>query len=300
MQAKTCVKLDHFQNITAITREKMRNNDFCDVTLVSKDNKRLGAHKVILASSSTFFRNMLVNEKHHHPLVFMRGVEHIVLEALLDFIYSGEAKLDQKHMNSFKMVCIELEVFVITGKETDKEKSISYISELGESKMCNHCNKGFCNQTKCQFLHVKEDCKTHLSGYVCKKKDCKMRHRKICRYWCKDGCRRKGNCSYLHQETHMKNEHKKYTNTSPEDESKRGNGKDESEKVLKCQLCNEVLDDNDDIKKHYIIQHMAHLKKIRGCSKCEVEYCMEIQGDSCSQFCFYYKNLLGFEVKKHK
>ena len=227
MQAKTCVKLDQFQNITAITREKMRNNDFCDVTLVSKDNKRLGAHKVILASFSTFFRNMLVNKKHHHTLVFMRGVEHFVLEALLDFIYSGEAKLDQKHMNSSEMVRIELEVFGITREETDKEKSISYISELGESKMCKHWNKGFCKQSSCQFLHLKGDCKTHLSGYVCEKKDCKIRHRKSCKYWHKDGCRRKGHCSYLHQETHMKNKLQKYNNTSAtEDESKTRIGKD--------------------------------------------------------------------------
>ena len=98
---------------------------------------------------------MLVNEKHHHPLVFMRGVEHIVLEALLDFIYSGEAKLDQKYMNSFKSVCIELEVFGITGEETDKEKSKTNVSEPGETEMWKHWNKGFCKHTNCQFLNLK-------------------------------------------------------------------------------------------------------------------------------------------------
>ena len=161
--------------------------------------------------------------------------------------------------------------------------------------MCKHWNKGFCKHTNCHFVHAKEDCETHLSGYVCKKKDGKMRHRKMCRYWCKDGCRRKSNCSYLHQTTHMKNKP-----SATEDESKSKSGKDDSysEKDLKCQLCNEGLDDNDDIKKHYITEHMEHLKKVRGCSKCEVEYCMEIQEDNCSQFCFYYKNLLRFDVKE--
>ena len=96
---------------------------------------------------------------------------------------------------------------------------------------------------------------------------------------------------------HMKKEQKKYKNTSAtEDENKNGSGKDESEKDLKCQLCNEVLDDNDDMKKHYIIQHMAHLKKIGGWMWSWI--CMELQEDSCSQFCFYYKNLFGFEVKE--
>ena len=69
----------------------------------------------------------------------------------------------------------------------------------------------------------------------------------------------------------MKNKHKKYKKTSAtEDESRSGSEKDESEKDLRCQLCNEVLDENNDIKKHYILQHMAHLMKVRGCFKCEV------------------------------
>ena len=72
-----------------------------------------------------------------------------------------------------------------------------------------------------------------------------------------------------------------------------------AENELKCKLCDEVLEDNDDIKEHYINQHMAHLKLVRGCSQqCEVEYCMEIQEDSCSQFCFFYKNLLLFAEKE--
>ena len=95
---------------------------------------------------------MLVNEKHHHPLVFMRGVEHIVLEALLDFIYNGEAKLDQKHINSFKVVCMELEVFDITGEKTDKEKSISYISELGELKCLSTGTKASANKAAVNFF----------------------------------------------------------------------------------------------------------------------------------------------------
>ena len=58
----------------------------------------------------------------------------------------------------------------------------------------------------------------------------------------------------------MKNKHVKYKKTSAtEDESKCESGKDESKKDLKCQLCNEGLDDNDDIKKHYITEHMDHL-----------------------------------------
>ena len=76
-------------------------NKFCDVTLVADDNKKIGAHKVIISGASAFFNNMLLDEMHPHPLIFMRGVEHEVLKALLDVIYSGEATLEEEHIESY-------------------------------------------------------------------------------------------------------------------------------------------------------------------------------------------------------
>ena len=65
-------------------------------SVISADNKRLEAHKVILSGSSNAFKNMLVDQKHPHPLIFMRGVEHKVLEDMLDLIYKGEAELEEE------------------------------------------------------------------------------------------------------------------------------------------------------------------------------------------------------------
>ena len=79
----------------------MWNNEFCDVTLASADGQKIMAHKVILAASSSIFRNMLVNENHSHPLIFMRGVNQQVLVALMDFMYRGEAEIEKKLIDSF-------------------------------------------------------------------------------------------------------------------------------------------------------------------------------------------------------
>ena len=68
------MKVDQFQNIVYETYQKMRNKDFCDVTLVSADNQKLEAHKVILSGSSNVFRNMLLGEKHHNPMIFLGGL----------------------------------------------------------------------------------------------------------------------------------------------------------------------------------------------------------------------------------
>ena len=64
---------------------------------------------------------MLVNGKHPHPVAFLGGIEHEVLEALLDFIYCGEAKLQNEHMNSFIQLSTDIELVGATAKELPKE-----------------------------------------------------------------------------------------------------------------------------------------------------------------------------------
>ena len=56
----------------------------------------------------TFLKTMLANEIHPHPLILMRGVDYHVLEGFIDFIYSGETKLEQEHVNSFQKLCMEM------------------------------------------------------------------------------------------------------------------------------------------------------------------------------------------------
>ena len=74
MSEKAHLKFDQFQNFLGQAQVKMMNNEFCDITLVSGDNKKIEAHRVILSASSAFFKNILAGEKHANPLIFMRGV----------------------------------------------------------------------------------------------------------------------------------------------------------------------------------------------------------------------------------
>ena len=76
-------------------KELFQEKHFADVTLVSDDEIQLKAHKVILSSSSSFFRNLLLNNPHPHPLLFMRGIKKLHLMSILQFMYIGEAKVAQ-------------------------------------------------------------------------------------------------------------------------------------------------------------------------------------------------------------
>ena len=72
MSTTTQLKFDNFQNFASKTQMKMKDNEFCDVTLASADQHKFRAHKVILAAYSSVFKNMLLSENHPHPLIFMR------------------------------------------------------------------------------------------------------------------------------------------------------------------------------------------------------------------------------------
>ena len=105
MDENLSVQWSDFQsNISANFRGLRTESDFTDVTLVCKD-REFQAHKLILSASSTFFKTMLQRTtKQSDPIIFMRGVEGKDLEALVDFIYFGEAKVLQVILSEYLYV----------------------------------------------------------------------------------------------------------------------------------------------------------------------------------------------------
>ena len=60
MSEKLCLKWNDFQeNVNAAFGSLREDNDFSDVTLACEDGQQIEAHKVILAASSPFFRDLL-------------------------------------------------------------------------------------------------------------------------------------------------------------------------------------------------------------------------------------------------
>ena len=183
MSTASPYKFDQFQNIASKVQQKMRDNEFCDVTLASADNHKFQAHKVILSAYSTVFKNMLVGEKHPHPMIFMRGAGHEVLKALLDFIYNGEANLRQEDIDSFTQLSADLELLGVTADPLRRENSKSQEKEREDGKACRYWNKGFCKNKNCHYVHNKLNCEDYIAGKNCKNKSCEKRHRKTCRDW---------------------------------------------------------------------------------------------------------------------
>ena len=94
-----------------------KDRDFTDVTLVSGDHVKIEAHKVILASSSNFFRDILKENPHPKPLLFMKDFHHNHLKMALEFIYKGECAVFKDDLKEFLETAKVLEIEGVTEKD---------------------------------------------------------------------------------------------------------------------------------------------------------------------------------------
>ena len=121
MSEKLCLQWNDFQENVKVSFRNLRDDKyFTDVTLACEDGKEVEAHKVILASSSPFFQNLLERNNHPHPLVYMRGLKSDDLLVIVDFLYRGETNVFQENLDSFLAIAEELQLKGLTGKMDEK------------------------------------------------------------------------------------------------------------------------------------------------------------------------------------
>ena len=122
MSEKLCLQWNDFkENAIGAFGNLREDTDFADVTLACEDGIQVEAHKVILASSSPFFQNLLKTNKHPHPLIYMRGMKSDDLFAIVDFLYRGEANVFQENLDSFLGIAEELQLKGLMGKTEGDE-----------------------------------------------------------------------------------------------------------------------------------------------------------------------------------
>ena len=120
---KLCLKWNDFQENINTSFEALRNEkEFADVTLACEDGTQVETHKVILASSSPFFMDILKRNRHPHPLIYMRGIKADEMVAMVDFLYKGEANVSQDNLDTFLALAEELKLKGLTGSAGNNEQ----------------------------------------------------------------------------------------------------------------------------------------------------------------------------------
>jgi hypothetical protein len=120
---KFCLRWNEFEkNISTSFRELREDKDFFDVTLACENNQ-IQAHKVILSACSPFFRSVLKQNPHQHPLLYLKGVRYEDITSVLSCMYHGEVNISQDELNSFLEVAEDLKVKGLTQNNLNEEKS---------------------------------------------------------------------------------------------------------------------------------------------------------------------------------
>ena len=102
MDKKFNLKWEDFQPHITNSYTLLRNDSkFCDVTLVSDDQKQIAAHKVVLSACSEYFSNILSSNNHGHPLLCLDGITSEDLKNIVDYIYRGEIEVSQDKLERF-------------------------------------------------------------------------------------------------------------------------------------------------------------------------------------------------------
>ena len=102
MSEKFSIKWKNFNlNATKKFSDLRTITEFNDVTLVGDDHKVIKAHRVVLSSCSEYFKNVLLQHDHPHPLICLDGITSNDIENVLDFIYTGELQIFQEDLDDF-------------------------------------------------------------------------------------------------------------------------------------------------------------------------------------------------------
>ena len=119
---KFCLRWNDFEsNISVAFREIREEKDFFDCTL-SCGSRQIQAHKLILSACSPFFKTVLKQNPHQHPLLYLKGIDLTNLQAVLNFMYNGEVNVAQEELNSFLAAAEELQVKGLTQNSSDQNK----------------------------------------------------------------------------------------------------------------------------------------------------------------------------------
>ena len=146
---KFCLKWENFQkNINSAFEEWRDDQDFTDVTLAC-DDEFIDVHKIVLSSSSPFFKRILNKMKNRHPTIYMIGMKFKDLVSIIDFIYHGEVNIYQEDLASFLTLAEEMELNWL--------KSSSDQDHLEQEQVIRHAHDNKTHPTAVNTVQLKNE-----------------------------------------------------------------------------------------------------------------------------------------------
>ena len=93
-----------------VFKEMLTDKHFADVTFATEGFKYIRAHKVIICAFSSVFKEILMNNSHELPCIYLKGVKHDHLQAIINYIYLGETKVGLEDVTEVLNLASELKI----------------------------------------------------------------------------------------------------------------------------------------------------------------------------------------------
>ena len=128
---------DRLINKSAVFGDFWNDKHFSDVTLATMDDLQITAHKVILSSCSSFFKNIFINNSSQNLTLYLKDVKHNELEKLIEFLYLGECDVPEDDLASFIATGKDLKIKGLLDEESDNKDIIEQNGLKSEDEAVN-------------------------------------------------------------------------------------------------------------------------------------------------------------------
>merc|ERR1719300_1559272 len=95
-----------------LEEETTKKNNFADVTLVSDELTKFKVHKFVLSACSPIFKEILLDNPHENPIIYLNGVKEDEVQTMLQLIYYGQVNVYTKRL---EILFKAIEKFQLTG-----------------------------------------------------------------------------------------------------------------------------------------------------------------------------------------
>ena len=100
------------RNFPSLMLQSARTLELCDVTLLGDDQVPVLAHRIMLASTSSFFRELLSSHQQSEVVIHVEGLTQPDIEALLSYIYRDGTNTEWKNVDTTRILEISKYLFM--------------------------------------------------------------------------------------------------------------------------------------------------------------------------------------------
>ena len=127
--------------------------EFSDVTLVCSGNKQLPCHRAVLASSSSFLRELLSSSIQQQTFLYLGRVQEEQAQSLLEYLYLGQCQVQKESLGSLLALAGELGVSDVQQPTNQPTKPANdYEEQKRDAKLRPRDQKGDMQDHKIQGL----------------------------------------------------------------------------------------------------------------------------------------------------